>query len=252
MRTRLVALLACGVALEANAQPAPPNPDALRIRENLCTAAAPLADSVPQRWNGWGAGVRNTRFQTAEAGGITAADVPRLRLKWAYGLPQEQQPRGQPAVIGGRLFVGSQAGAVYALDAKTGCTIWQFFPRAGSRSALSVGPHRFANGRNGYAVYFVDAQGSRVRRRRRQRRANLDDARRGSPDGARHGRRHAARRHGVRADDGHQRSDGRRESRVRVLHVPRQHDGARRRDGRGALEDAHDPGVAAARHEQRR
>jgi polyvinyl alcohol dehydrogenase (cytochrome) len=159
MTTRLLALLACGVALEANAQPAPPNPDALRIRENLCRAAAPLADNLPQRWNGWGAGGRNTRFQPAEAGGLTATDVPRLRLKWAYGLPQEQQPRGQPAVIGGRLFVGSQAGAVYALDAKTGCTIWQFFPRAGARSALSVGPHRFTNGRNGYAVYFVDAQG---------------------------------------------------------------------------------------------
>jgi polyvinyl alcohol dehydrogenase (cytochrome) len=158
MRARILAVLACGAALEANAQNAPPNPEALRIRENLCTAAAPLADDVPQRWNGWGADIRNTRFQSAEAGGITAAEVPRLRLKWAYGLPQEQQPRGQPAVIGGRLFVGSQAGAVYALDAKTGCTIWQFFPRAGSRSALSVGPHRFANGRSGYAVYFVDAQ----------------------------------------------------------------------------------------------
>src|SRR5690606_30837150 len=123
--------------------------------ENLCEIAAPLADTSPHRWNGWGAGVTNTRFQPAAAGGITAADVPRLRLKWAYGLPQEQQARGQPAVIGGRLFVGSQAGAVYALDAQSGCTHWQFFPQAGLRSALSVGPHRFASGREGYAVYFV-------------------------------------------------------------------------------------------------
>jgi polyvinyl alcohol dehydrogenase (cytochrome) len=158
MKTTILVLLACTVLLDAHAQNAAPNPDALRIRDNLCTAAAPLADNVPQRWNGWGAGVTNTRFQNAEAGGITAATVPRLRLKWAYGLPNEQQPRGQPAVIGGRLFVGSQAGAVYALDAKTGCTIWQFFPLAGLRSALSVGPHAHANGRAGYAVYFVDAQ----------------------------------------------------------------------------------------------
>jgi polyvinyl alcohol dehydrogenase (cytochrome) len=159
MRTNALALLlAAGAALQAHAQPARPDPAALRVTANLCAIAAPLADTSPHRWNGWGAGVANTRFQPAAAGGITAAEVPRLRLKWAYGLPQEQQARGQPAVIGGRLFVGSQAGAVYALDAKTGCTHWQFFPRAGLRSALSVGPHRHANGRDGYAVYFVDSQ----------------------------------------------------------------------------------------------
>jgi polyvinyl alcohol dehydrogenase (cytochrome) len=145
---------------EAGAAQQPPARDAaaLRIEQGLCTATAPLTDAAVARWNGWGNGVTNTRFQTAEAGGITAANAPRLRLKWAYGLPREQQPRGQPSVVGGRLFVGSQAGAVYALDATTGCTLWQFFPQAGLRSATSVGPHRFANGRSGYAVYFVDAQ----------------------------------------------------------------------------------------------
>src|SRR5690606_28004411 len=118
----------------------------------------PLSDTSPARWNGWGPTVTNTRFQPAEAGGITVDDVPRLRLQWAYGLPNEQQARGQPSVIGGRPFVGSQAGAVYALDAKSGCTHWQFFPAAGLRSATSVGPHRFADGREGFAVYFVDSQ----------------------------------------------------------------------------------------------
>jgi polyvinyl alcohol dehydrogenase (cytochrome) len=172
MRTMFLTLLACAAAVDAAAQPprpepgapaaaapARPDPAALRIEQGLCTASTPLRDAVPQRWNGWGAGVTNTRFQNAEAGGITVADVPRLELKWAYGLPREQQPRGQPSVIGGRLFVGSQAGAVYALDAKTGCTLWQFFPEAGLRSATSVGPHRFAAGRDGYAVYFVDSRG---------------------------------------------------------------------------------------------
>src|SRR5690606_33779692 len=101
----------------------------------------------------------NTRFQPAEKGGLTVDDVPRLKLKWAYGLPREQQARGQPAVIGGRMFVGSQAGAVYALDAKTGCTHWQFFPEAGLRSATSVGPRERGDGSESYAVYFVDAQG---------------------------------------------------------------------------------------------
>jgi polyvinyl alcohol dehydrogenase (cytochrome) len=130
----------------------------LAVKEGLCESTAPLRDASPQRWNGWGPTVTNTRFQPAEAGGITVENIPRLRLQWAYGLPREQQARGQPSVIGGRLFVGSQAGAVYALDAKTGCTHWQFFPEAGLRSATSVGPYELPGGRDGFAVYFVDSQ----------------------------------------------------------------------------------------------
>jgi polyvinyl alcohol dehydrogenase (cytochrome) len=157
MRTLLTTLLIFA-PLAASAQPPPPDPLALRVEQGLCAASGPLRDDSPHRWNGWGPDVKNTRFQPEEAGGITVEDVPRLRLKWAYGLPREQAPRAQPAVIGGRLFVGSQAGGLYALDAKTGCTIWQFVARAGLRSAISVGPHRYADGRAGYAVYFVDSQ----------------------------------------------------------------------------------------------
>lgn len=128
------------------------------VRQNLCENLAPLNINTVQQWNGWGAGINNKRFQPEEAGGITANNLPRLRLKWAYGLPQEAQARGQPAVIGERLFVGSQAGALYALNAKTGCTYWTFLPHAGIRSALSVGPYTHEDGSQGYAVFFVDRQ----------------------------------------------------------------------------------------------
>src|SRR5436190_12632281 len=37
-------------------------------------------------WNGWGAGSKNTRFQAASAGGLTAARIPDLQLKWAFGV----------------------------------------------------------------------------------------------------------------------------------------------------------------------
>jgi polyvinyl alcohol dehydrogenase (cytochrome) len=128
------------------------------VSADHCEATPRLDDSATLYWNGWGPTVTNTRFQNETLGGITADDVPRLTLEWAYGLPREQQARGQPAVLGDRMFVGSQAGAVYALDAATGCTHWQFFPEAGLRSATSVGPHENADGRDGYAVYFVDSQ----------------------------------------------------------------------------------------------
>ena len=54
--------------------------------------------------------------------------------------------RAQPTVAGGRVFVGSQGGTVYALDAKTGCTIWTFQAKAGVRTAHR---HRVALQRRG-------------------------------------------------------------------------------------------------------
>jgi polyvinyl alcohol dehydrogenase (cytochrome) len=68
--------------------------------------------SAGPSWNGWGAGVANTRFQPAKRGGLTAVDVPKLKLKWAFGFAGVLAARAQPAVVGGRLFVASETGAV--------------------------------------------------------------------------------------------------------------------------------------------
>jgi len=59
--------------------------------------------------------------------GLTAADVPKLKLKWALGLPETSHAWSQPTVAGGRVFVGSQGGRVYALDAKAGCIFGRFW-----------------------------------------------------------------------------------------------------------------------------
>jgi polyvinyl alcohol dehydrogenase (cytochrome) len=117
----------------------------------LCPAKPPaIADlaSRPQ-WNGWGVDLSNSRYQPAP--GLTAADVPNLKLKWAFGFPGATQAYGHPAIVAGRVFVGSDNGTVYALDADTGCVYWSFRADGGVRSAPSVG--RFGNR---YAVYFGD------------------------------------------------------------------------------------------------
>ncbi len=111
----------------------------------------PGLDGGP-RWNGWGAGVTNTRFQPAEHAGLAAEDVPRLRLEWAFGYPRSATAQTQPTVVGGRLFVASERGVVYALDAKTGCTHWSFAAQSGVRSAMTV--TRLADGR--HALFFGD------------------------------------------------------------------------------------------------
>ncbi|HVS23158.1 MAG TPA: PQQ-binding-like beta-propeller repeat protein [Gammaproteobacteria bacterium] len=111
-------------------------------------------------WNGWGPDVRNTRFQP-DAAGISAANVANLKLKWAFGVPNATQSRSQPAVVGGRLFMASQSGMVYALDPVKGCTYWSFRAASGVRTAISVatlGPNGSAAGGGPPAVFFADAQ----------------------------------------------------------------------------------------------
>src|SRR5476651_1237508 len=118
---------------------------------NLCTAKpAPIANVATQpNWNGFGVDASNSRYQPKP--GMTAADVPKLKLKWAFGFPGGTQAYGNPAIVGGRVFVGSDNGNVYALDAETGCTHWSFKADGGVRTAPSVG----LIGRR-YAVYIGD------------------------------------------------------------------------------------------------
>jgi len=91
--------------------------------QSLCAARAGdfAGASAGPAWNGWGVNTSNTRYQDAAAAGFSAAQVPRLKLKWAFGFPGDVAADAQPTVVGGRVFVGSQSGNVYALDASTGC-----------------------------------------------------------------------------------------------------------------------------------
>ena len=84
---------------------------------------------------------------------LAASGVPRLKLKWAFGLPNATMMRSQPAAYGGRLFAGSQDGTVYALDAATGCTFWTTNIGAEVRSAITVGFLPAA------ALFFGDSAG---------------------------------------------------------------------------------------------
>jgi polyvinyl alcohol dehydrogenase (cytochrome) len=110
-------------------------------------------DAGSQRWSGWSAASSNTRFQPADQAGLTLADVPRLKLRWAFGFPDASVAWSQPTVASGRLFVGSQNGTVYALDAKTGCIRWTFSANGGVRTAVVIGPQ---DGPSPALVYFGD------------------------------------------------------------------------------------------------
>ena len=104
-------------------------------------------------WTGWSSSPTNTRFQPSDQAGLRAVDVPHLVLKWSFGFPDASVAWSQPTVADGRVFVGSQNGTVYALNAKTGCIYWTFSARGGVRTAIIVSSPTAASPA---LVYFGD------------------------------------------------------------------------------------------------
>lgn len=128
------------------------------------TNATPFADPrASSHWTSWGYDLSNSRYQPSP--GLTAADVPKLTLKWAFGFPNGTQAFSQPTIASGRIFTGSDNGTVYALDAETGCTHWTFRAERPVRTAVTIaqvnrsGQARFAAffGDIGANVYALDA-----------------------------------------------------------------------------------------------
>jgi polyvinyl alcohol dehydrogenase (cytochrome) len=140
-----------------------------------CRRSLPLSDSpMSPAWNGWSPALDNTHFQLERDGGLTAGQVPRLKLKWAFGFPDAASAWAQPTIVGGRLFVGSQNGTVYSLDAQSGCIVWTFAARSGVRASVIIGRRSMRRDRRGVtddrlddadqrrsasAAFFVDQAG---------------------------------------------------------------------------------------------
>src|SRR5262249_524447 len=89
--------------------------------------------------------------------GLTAADVPKLVLKWAFGFRSATSAFSQPTVAGGREFVGSQDGSVYSLDAMSGCIVWTYKAAAGVRTPILLAANAAYFGDLRASAYAVDA-----------------------------------------------------------------------------------------------
>jgi polyvinyl alcohol dehydrogenase (cytochrome) len=123
---------------------------------NRCPDNRPMSEpaSAPQ-WNGWGAGLANARFQSGDYAKLDAGTVGSLELKWVFGLPNSTSSYSEPSVVSGRVFVGSDTGYIYSLDAKTGCIYWSFRSKAGVRNAMTVSAIEGHPGTR-YAVFYGD------------------------------------------------------------------------------------------------
>ncbi len=123
--------------------------------EGRCDYAPPAVDLAKSPLsNGWGMDAGTGRFQTAAQAGLPAASIPKLKLKWAFGFPSATQAYSQPTVAAGRVYIGSETGLVYAIDAKSGCYHWAFAADASVRSGVVIGASEFTSG--GALIYFGD------------------------------------------------------------------------------------------------
>ena len=119
---------------------------------NRCQAAGKPINLSGPIWNGWGRDLDNSRYQPKP--GLKAEDVPRLKVKWAWAHPGPMAT-GQPTIIGDRLFVTTEVGQIFCLNADTGCTYWTMNAGAAVRAAMSVGPLPTGSPAK-FALYFGD------------------------------------------------------------------------------------------------
>ncbi|MEK6322857.1 MAG: PQQ-binding-like beta-propeller repeat protein [Acidobacteriota bacterium] len=122
------------------------------VEANRCKdRGGPINLKGPQ-WNGWGRDLDNSRYQPKP--GINPEDVPKLKVKWAWAHPGPMAT-GQPTIIGDRIYLTTEVGVIYCLNAQTGCTYWTMNAGAAVRAAISVGPLP-AGSKAKFAVYFGD------------------------------------------------------------------------------------------------
>ena len=74
-----------------------PLPDA-----NPCSTQGAVPALGTSDWSTWGVGPRNSRFQPQS--GLSAADIPHLKLKWAFAYP-DGTASAAPIAVDGRLFL---------------------------------------------------------------------------------------------------------------------------------------------------
>lgn len=120
-----------------------------------CERNKPVRAAAKGDWNGWAPGTSNARYQ--QVAGLSVDRIPKLKLKWAFGLPNVAESYSQPTVVGGHVFFGGDAGFVYAVQADTGCVEWSFQAKAGVRNAPSIAPLKRGSSRQ--AVFFGDLKG---------------------------------------------------------------------------------------------
>ncbi len=126
-RSILPSLLAVCV-LGACSRPAPPPAPARAPvpAANVTAARLAAADAEADQWFTPGRDAQGSYHSPLRD--ITPDNVAQLGFAWDYRLGTNRGQESTPLVIDGRMYVTSNFGRVYALDAATGAELWKYDP----------------------------------------------------------------------------------------------------------------------------
>jgi polyvinyl alcohol dehydrogenase (cytochrome) len=132
-----------------------PAPD---VDANMCSKPGPEFKIAATDWNGFSPTPDNARFQKNTQ--INASNVANLKPKWVFAYPGGGV-LGAPSSVGGRVFIGTRIGIVFALDAETGCTYWHSKPGGSVKTPIVVGEIKSATvgARTQFIAYYGSSQG---------------------------------------------------------------------------------------------
>jgi len=82
------------------------------------------ADREPQNWLTYWGGYHGQHYSGLNQ--INAANVKNLQAQWAVQMPGDSLVEGVPIVVDGIMYATGQPSQVFALDARTGRTIWTY------------------------------------------------------------------------------------------------------------------------------
>lgn len=122
--------------------------------------AAVFQFGEPPAFPTWGISYSNTRYIPKVVSGITSENVSQLKLKWAFGVPGVTRMRSLPGFAGGAIYVGTDDGTVYALDARSGCERWEFQAAAEVRTGIVISPWNAGDRQARPLAYFGDLVGN--------------------------------------------------------------------------------------------
>ena len=120
--------------------------ESLMPQSAYCESTPSTAPAIDR----WGFDAANSRWQRDTA--INAANVGRLRLKWAFATPNVSTMRSQPAVSDDTIFLPTLAGRLYALDRESGCIRWTYRADGPLRTSATLGISRRTSRRCSSAI----------------------------------------------------------------------------------------------------
>ncbi|MCB0628259.1 MAG: PQQ-binding-like beta-propeller repeat protein, partial [Lewinella sp.] len=95
-------------------------------------------DDLTVKYFGWGGDLKGSSYIDATTAGLAKAEVPQLKLKWAFGFEGGGNTRNKVTVIGHHIIFGSEFGEVYCLEMEAGCVRWVVEADAVVRGGIAI------------------------------------------------------------------------------------------------------------------